>query len=413
MKKTWFPFRISFTLIELLVVIAIIGVLIALLLPAVQKVREAANRIQCANNLKQIGLAAHNFHDTYGYFPHSPDPMDWLGLNQQYWPPAGTSQGGFRTIPPTHALAVSYMPDGTPHSPKLQTASWAYQVLPFMEQSPLHDTSDVTYPPGSGPPWTNGLNVIALNPPAFVGYPVGSYATLADTAFPGQVMTTPVKSYNCPSMRSPGLHTGLWAWGQTPPNVAFIDYAAAHGWNLAVPMWTYSNGQPWSDMGGSATTWWGNEGWASVIECRRAGKVTFASITDGSSNTILVGEKFVQPNCWNGNCGWEYDAFGLVGGSFMDDRRSTGIETGNVPGGDFTLLGNPALDKNVPFSSDPNSQDWRSLFYFGSAHPAGMNAVFADGSVHNVKYGIDPQVFNALGVRNDGTNLVGQGQDDF
>jgi prepilin-type N-terminal cleavage/methylation domain-containing protein/prepilin-type processing-associated H-X9-DG protein len=383
MKKTLLGLRIGFTLIELLVVIAIIGVLIALLLPAVQKVREAANRISCSNNLKQIGLACHNFHDTYGRFPTCPDKFDAVG-------PANPN--GFPAVPGIPDLGVAYDANGAPLTIKFQTGSWAYQILPFMEQDNLYILSDLM-PVGSTP--AAAVNAVFLTPAnGFYGYPLGSYAINVDTTA-GPLRQTPVKTYNCPSKRGTTLYPG------TGGMVNFIDYAAAHPWD--VPMPVYSDGLSWSDTGSTALTWWGQEGWHGVLVSNRAGKITFAQIQDGTSNTIMVGEKFIPPQYYQG--GWNTDQFGLVGGFWVDDRRSTGIMQSAVGGGGDVLgLSNPARDINLN-QMPAGSDDWRAIFQFGAAHPAGMNAVFADGSVHNVKYGIDPQVFNALGNRDDGTTL--------
>ncbi len=122
----------AFTLVELLVVIAIIGILIALLLPAVQAAREAARRSQCTNNLKQLGLAAQNFHDTYKRFPVASYEMNFKD--------------------PDYSTSTS--PDWTTAGYSDQRWSWICAVLPFMEQQPLYDMFVADYLHTSSNPWT-------------------------------------------------------------------------------------------------------------------------------------------------------------------------------------------------------------------------------------------------------------------
>jgi prepilin-type N-terminal cleavage/methylation domain-containing protein/prepilin-type processing-associated H-X9-DG protein len=386
MKKTMFRLRIGFTLVELLVVIAIIGVLIALLLPAVQKVREAANRTQCMNNLKQIGLGCHNFHDTYGRFPPDPDKWDFTGplSNNFDW---------------ANAIGASYDVSGAPLGIKFQTGGWAYQLLPFIEQDNLWKINDLV--DANGVPTTviaNAVNYVSLNPNtpphSFSGYPIGSYTVDVEKKA-GMLRQTPVKIYNCPSKRASQLYPGHGGM------VNFIDYAACHPWD--VPMPVYSDGLSWTDDGSAAPTWWGQEGWHGVLEPRRAGKITFASIKDGTSNTFMVAEKFIPPNRYSG--GGSYDQYGMVGGGWVDDRRTTGSIQSEASGADWLALSFPAKDQRTGPIAGNGGGHWRAIYHFGSAHPAGMNALFADGSVHNIKYGIDPQTFNALGNRDDGTTL--------
>jgi prepilin-type N-terminal cleavage/methylation domain-containing protein len=406
MRSTWKRLRLSFTLIELLVVIAIIGVLIALLLPAVQKVREAANRIQCANNLKQIGLAIHNFHDTYGYFP-----------NQGSW----------------WCHGISYNQDGTPHGPKYQTAGWAYQILPFIEQQPLYNQLD-TLPPGSSPYTSppclpNDCNPMGPLPGGGTApfpdqyAPMGSFYVnlpMSDTQGygSGPSRTTPVKIYYCPSRRPAGLYNGhggttnLQDYCSVNPGMVPLNRNSAglisedtlglvYGWSS-----TEGNsaraGNDWQYGRHHGTIPGGNWGGPGQIT-----KHTFASISDGTSNTMMVGEKWLSIADYGGGNG--ADDTGPFEGQDSDCERTTA--TNQDPAVNSPLpLANPHQDANIP---DRWGVGWTTSMQFGSAHPAGINAVFADGSVHNVKYGIDPDIFNALGNINDGTNLVGQSTDDW
>jgi prepilin-type N-terminal cleavage/methylation domain-containing protein/prepilin-type processing-associated H-X9-DG protein len=294
------PARPGFTLIELLVGIAIIAVLIGLLLPAVQKVRESANRIQCVNNLKQIGLAFHNHHGVYGYFPDGGEDWDPVAFPR-------TWSGGSPAIAPN------------------QNWGWGYQLLPYMEQDNLwKDPSDV--------------------------------------AVRGGV----IKSYFCPSRRRPvAKKVGSVSCGM-------LDYAGNGGTDT---------------LDGTETGAAGGDGRNGLVVRRaRSGVVRLAgSIPDGTSNTLLVGEKHMNPETLN--VATLDDDQGYTAGWDRDEIR-------------WAL---------APPQPDTRGAPVDATHRFGSRHPAGFNAVFADGSVRTIRYTVqsntDPAnlgVWQRICVRDDG-----------
>ncbi len=318
----------GFTLVELLVVIAIIGVLVALLLPAVQAAREAARRSQCSNQLRQMGIGALNHESTHGHFPTGGWGHFWLGDPDRG---AGKSQPG----------------------------GWLYTILPYVEQSSIYDL------PGDGDP--NAL-------------------TLQQLTGGLQLAETPVSLYYCPSRRP----ATLYPKNSDNDRVAFnalkshsfllarSDYAANWGDNPISGIDDLTGPNGGSKMPSHPGGFHPDEVLVqftgiSYLES----EVPFARISDGTSNTYLAGEKYMNP---------DHYATGL---SFADNEHwATGFNNDNYRSGITAPL-----------------QDTPGLFLpesFGSSHPGIFQMILCDGSVHNVSYSIDPQLHKNLSNREDG-----------
>ena len=288
--------RSGLTLVELLVVMAIIGVLTGLLLSAVQRVRSAAARVHCANNLKQIGLALHQHHDVFGVFPSN---GGWDGRQR-----IRAIDGMLTTVGVNEydgGLTFTWGVGDPDRGPRDQTGSWAYSILPFVEQEAVSRRRS----------WGTALAL-----------------------------------FYCPARRAPAANPatddeygtyrgGGWEWGHS-------DYAANRE---VIP---------------------------NRPTCRQP-----LEITDGTSSTILVGEKSVKPSNYQTGT-WYWDEPYFVGGSGGTQRWGDEVH------------------------SDAAIEDREFRYNWGAAHPSGCQFLLADGSVRPLAFSTPAATVQALLSRTGG-----------
>jgi prepilin-type N-terminal cleavage/methylation domain-containing protein len=326
--------KAGFTLVELLVVIAIIGVLIALLLPAVQAARESARRLQCLNQLKQIGLASLNHESAHGYLPSSGWGWRWQG-------------------------------DPNLGYGKQQPGGWAYDLLDFMEQGNIRSIGQ--------------------------GTPVVVTFSQDDPRL--RMVRTPIEGFNCPTRRATALYpfvrNDYLAQNLRSCNTRFgcevgrSDYQINSGNRRAGE----TTGPESYDE--AETYDWGHfEDAAEMSGISHArSEVRLAQITDGTTHTMLVGEKYLNPDRY------------LDGNDPADDQNILLGMDRDVNG--FTGTGNDNNDNEVYRPQQDRPGLLLEGYEFGSAHPGVFNLVHCDGSTASISFDIDDLAFFVLGGRND------------
>jgi prepilin-type N-terminal cleavage/methylation domain-containing protein/prepilin-type processing-associated H-X9-DG protein len=354
--------RRGFTLIELLVVIAIIAILIGLLLPAVQKIREAANRMQCTNNLKQIGLAVHNYESGYGVLPHS-GQCD--------------STGGAGTV---------YMTQSTPTL-----------LLPYIEQDNIFRLFDQSLTNFSG-------YVAGIHHPKAMG------AVYNDPAYPNNQVAarTQIKTYVCPSTPvSPGA--------RSPDGYGCWDY-------MFIAVTDIEDGSPGTTgtVGARATSGARRTAMTvpGMLSCEGG---TIATVSDGSSNTILciedagrahpnvglygsassrpsavVTETYPMPSNLRRMYAWADPDSGTNG--LSGPSNSTGSQIASV-NNKKTPTGGPADCPWATNNCGPNDEPF-------SFHTGGVNCAMGDGSVRFIRDSVDALTLKWMAGSNDGRNYT-------
>ena len=295
--------RSAFTLIELLVVIAIIAILIGLLLPAVQKVREAAARMTCQNNIKQVMIATHAYHDANLQFPVSAAPgyVDNNSVNTPSW-------------------------------------SWLVRILPYIEQGNLLVA-------------TGAIQANINANPTAVATPIKPFLCPSDTAYSGQPRTDTNIAYSTANFavgvtNYKGVSGSAWLWG------SFATGASGYAPNAGL-----DSGNGWINR-------------SNHLKPR-----TFASITDGTSNTLFVGEDVPE---WNQHNSWVH---------FNGCTGTTAIPPNNL-------------------NTVASRGNWPDVYSFRSRHISGLNFAFGDGRVAFITNSIALTTYRQLGTMDAGEVAV-------
>lgn len=345
----------GFTLVELLVVIAIIGILVALLLPAVQSAREAARRSQCLNNVKQLGLACLNFESSNTFLPSSG------GRYADMWWATDIRRGVYG--------------DNQNAKMERETAGWCLQMLPYMEEGSLASLRDQP----------NGL---------FDGA-----APLSEVPIP--MMTCPSRG---PREWTESTNLTTWYCGDYANFAGRIRLVDPNDPNSQEEPLVFQSGMydQWDSMMKGFSGFIARSGWFADRRSNsrqsnnplvKGPRVGLKNCTDGTSNTIMFAEASQFEGAYSGIVTQHWRAVGNVGGVFAPGIWTNGRV--NLPGGWTTSIKSDYEERDLG--------EWGSFEQgFGSAHPGVISAVFGDGSVHSISQDIDNHVFRNLCERADG-----------